>query len=92
MTLEELKIELENSGYENSIVLENPSYIDAVIGVSQDGQVIYDFNKMVEYLVNEDKMEEEEAIEFIEYNTIRALPYMGENKPIILFTFLNNNL
>ena len=38
---------------------------------------------MVEHLMEEDEMEEEEAIEFIDYNTIRALPYMGDNVPII---------
>ena len=32
-----------------------------------------------------DKMEHDEAIEFIEYNTIRATPYAGEMAPIILY-------
>ena len=39
---------------------------------------------MVECLVKEDGMTEEEAIEFIEYNTIRAIPYFGPNAPIVL--------
>jgi hypothetical protein len=29
-------------------------------------------------------MTEEEAIEFYEYNTVRSLPYMGENAPIFM--------
>lgn len=31
-------------------------------------------------------MDYEEALEFIEYNTLRALPYMGNDAPIILDT------
>lgn len=30
-----------------------------------------------------DGMDSDEAIEFIEYNTIRALDYMGPNAPIV---------
>lgn len=32
-----------------------------------------------------DKMTEEEAMEWVGYNTIRSLPYMGEMKPIIMY-------
>ena len=85
MTLKDLKSELVDRGYEDSVVLENPSYIDAVVGISQNGQVIYDFDKMVDYLVDTEEMTEEDAIEFIDFNTIRALPYMGENAPIVKY-------
>lgn len=30
-------------------------------------------------------MTEQEAIEWIEYNTIRALPYFGSDAPIIMY-------
>lgn len=75
-----------NMGYEDAVVFENPSYDDAIIGVT-DGRVVYDFDKMVECLVNDEDMDEVEAIEFIEYNTIRALPYI-ENAPIVMFSIL----
>ena len=72
-------------GLENSIVFENPSYDDAIIGYDEITQrVVYDYEKMVECLVKEYRMEYDEAMEFIDYNTIRACPYMGENAPIIL--------
>ena len=32
-----------------------------------------------------DNMTDTEAIEWIEYNTIRALPYAGEKAPIIMY-------
>lgn len=71
-------------GYEDSIVFENPDYDDAIIGVSHDDRVIYSYDKMVECLVKADGMTEEEAMEFIDYNTIRAIPYAGELAPIVL--------
>ena len=74
---------LNELGYEGAIVFENPDYDNAIIGVSHDFRVIYSFEKMVQCLVKEDNMTEEEAIDFIGYNTIRAMPYFP-NGPIVL--------
>ena len=71
-------------GFEEAIVFENPSYEDAIIGTSHDDRVVYSFTKMVEWLMEKDKMEYDEAVEFIEYNTLRAIPYFGPNAPIVL--------
>lgn len=76
---------LMDAGYEGIKYLVNESYDDALIGVSEDGRAIYDFDKMVEWLVNEYGWSDMEAIEWIEYNTIRALPYFGEGAPIIMY-------
>jgi len=40
---------------------------------------------MVEYLMNTDNMSYEDAVEWIDYNTIRTLPYMGIMKPVIMY-------
>lgn len=74
-----------NAGYEDVIYLTNYSYDDALIGISEDNRAIYDYNKMVEWLMNEEGFSEIEAMEWIDYNTIRALPYMGESAPIIMY-------
>lgn len=42
------------------------------------------YEKMVEFLMNSDGIAYEDAEEFIEYNTIRTIPYMGKNSPIIV--------
>lgn len=84
-TTQELKDYLVERGYDDAVVFENPDYISAVVGTSEDGRVIYSYEKMVEHLVNEDEMEEIDAMEFIDYNTVRALPYMGEKAPIIQY-------
>jgi hypothetical protein len=39
---------------------------------------------MLQHLALNEGMTYEEAAEFVDYNTIGALPYMGEKKPIIL--------
>ena len=57
----------------------------ALIGVSDDNRAVYDFNKMVEWLIETQNFTDEEAIEWIEVNTIRALPYFGERAPIIMY-------
>ena len=74
-----------NAGYENVAYLVNYSYDDALIGISEDNRAIYDYNKMVEWLIKKENFTEEEAIEWINYNTIRALPYMGNEAPIIMY-------
>ena len=76
---------LLDAGYEDIIIFSGDSYDDALIGVSEDGRAIYDFDLMVEWLMNQDGMEEEDAIEWIEYNTIRSLPYVGEKAPIVMY-------
>lgn len=82
MNAEEL---LLDHGYEGVKYLTDLSYDTALIGVTTDGQAVYDFDLMVECLMREQGFTEEEAVEWIDYNTIRALPYMGEGAPIIMY-------
>jgi hypothetical protein len=76
---------LSELGYEGVIVFENYGYDDALIGVTEDNRAVYDFDKMVDWLVEKEGFSVTEAIEWIEYNTIRALPYAGEDAPIIMY-------
>ena len=76
---------LNELGLEDSIVFENPNYVSAIIGYDENsGRIVYDYEKMAEHLMDNDNMSYEEAIEFIDYNTVRACPYMGDKAPIIL--------
>lgn len=70
-------------GYEDSIIFDSPSFDEAIIGVSTDGRVIYDYQKMIVHLAHSEEMTYEEAADFIDYNTIRSLPYQ-ENTPIVV--------
>ena len=75
---------IEAAGYEDVVIFENPSFETAFVGVSHDNRAIYDYDYMVEDLMLNDGMSMEDAIEFIDFNTLRSLPYV-HNSPIILF-------
>lgn len=85
MTLNEIKDFLVDNGCDDAIVFENPDYANAFIGYSDEGRAIYSYNKMVKSLMEEDNITEEDAIDFIDYNTLRAIPYFGGKSPIILY-------
>ena len=85
MTLDELKKKCVDGGHEDAIVLENPSYCDSVIGFSADGRVVYDYTQMVFDLIDDEGMTEEEAVDWLQVNTLRAIPYMGPKAPIVVF-------
>lgn len=76
---------LLNAGYEDVIILKDYSYDDALIGVTEDNRAVYDYVKMVDWLVKKEGWSEIESIEWIDSNTLRALPYMGMDAPIIMF-------
>ena len=69
-------------GYEDSVCIDG--YDEAIIGYTEEGRLIYDYYEMVKILQERDGMTEEEAIEWISYNTIRALDYY-QNGPIIMY-------
>lgn len=83
MTAEE---RLLDAGYEDVPSFLNCSYDSALIGVTTDGRAVYDFDLMVDWLMKEEGWSDIDAIEWIEYNTIRALPYMGAKAPIIMYS------
>lgn len=75
---------LVEAGYEDSIIFDNPSYDSAIIGVTTDGRVVYDYIAMIYDLMVSDSMSYEDALDFIEYNTIRSLLYCGSDAPIVM--------
>ena len=42
---------LLDMGFDESIVFENPDYDEAIIGVSDNGRVIYDYDLMIQHLI-----------------------------------------
>jgi len=80
---------LEENGYDPSeiVVLKNESYDSALIGVSNDGRAVYSFDRMVEWYMDKNDCSEDEAVEWIEFNTLRAIPYAGEHAPVVIHEF-----
>lgn len=82
------KNKLLDNGYEDIIYLVNYSYDDALIGVSEDNRAIYDYDLMVKWLIENEDFNESEAIDWIDYNTIRTLQYIGDRAPIIMYRLI----
>lgn len=79
-------------------------YDKGIIGYSTDKQkIVYSFDKLVESLADdyrngdyEEYVEGETdyetmAMEWLEFNTLRALPYYGENAPLVLYEGVDEN-
>ena len=84
MTLEELKDLITDLGYEEVRVFEDYDYADAFIGMSNDGRAVYSYDRMIEWLMLKENWTFEEAVEWIDYNTMRALPYYPDG-PIVVY-------
>lgn len=76
---------IEEMGHPDAVVFDNPDYDDAIIGLTGEGNVVYDYEAMVESLMKKDGIGRMEAVEFIDYNTIRAIPYSPDPQPIIMY-------
>lgn len=91
MNIKEVKAEeiLLDNGYEDVMIFTDFSYDTALIGVTSDDRAVYDYDLMVEWLVDNQGITYEEAADWVNYNTIRALDYTSDNnKPIVLFRFM----
>lgn len=72
-----------NDLYDDYMRFVDPSFDKAIIGVSHDNRLIYSYELMIEDYMEQFNCSVEEAIDWIEFNTIRSLPYY-ENSPIIM--------
>jgi len=85
MTKEEF---IEQYELEDSVVLLEPwdEFSGGIVGVTEDRcHVIYGYNALVESLSKAWNSDPQDAIEWIDFNTIRQLPYMPEStRPIIM--------
>lgn len=75
------------------IVLEPRDELDdAIVGWDMDGNhVIYSYEKLVAAFYNAfDDIDENErlqtAVEWVDYNVVRGVAYMGERRPVIIRT------
>ena len=63
--------------------LKMDGHDDAVIGYcTETNRLIYSVKKVIDGLIAQG-MDEDEAVEFYEYNIVRSIPYMGESAPIL---------
>ena len=69
---------------DEALVFDNPAYDNSIIGQTFDGRAIYDVELMAEELAEDDEITLEEAMDFIDYNAIRSLPYAGDKAPVVV--------
>ena len=63
--------------------LKADGFDNAIIGVEPNSmKLVYNRDKMVEILIEDEKMDEVDAIEYLEYNTWNA--HVGDKTPIYI--------
>lgn len=77
---------MDDEELDRIIVLEGDEFADGAVGITDDARLVYSYEKLVESLAKEYGTETD-AIEWLEYNTLRSLPYMESmgNVPIIIY-------
>ncbi len=78
---------MEYVGSENPKAVKLDDLDDAIVGFADqmDGPVlVYSYTKIVENIIERGDGTYEEAVEYVDYNVMRAIPYMGPHQPIIL--------
>lgn len=81
----------------NIVLLEGDEFADRAIGLTSDNRIVYGYEKLVKSLAEAyseegqtDEEKEMTAIEWIEVNTLRSLPYIesqGLKAPLIIREF-----
>ena len=77
----------------DALMFRDPDFYNAIIGYYFNEMdlpvLVYKYDKMIECLVAEYDDSEDpytDAVEWIDYNTIRTLPYMNaKGRPIIIY-------
>ena len=87
MVNQELREELQSRVDDELVFFDNLSFDNSIIGLTHDNRVAYLFSKMIDETKEQlDCGDDMEAIEWLEYNTIRGLSYYShENKPVIIY-------
>jgi len=82
---------LDAAEYANALKPDGPDgnpdfYDNAIIGITDEGRLVYGKELMVFELVDGDEMDYTEAFEFLEYNCFYA--YVGEMTPLFINQYL----
>ena len=93
MYLKEVRMLIRERYGEDVIFLgvdEGPDcYDQSIVGISDDNRLVYDRDAIVMELMNDNEWTEEEAIEWLDYNIVRAIPYAGPEGPILIENFID---
>ena len=68
------------------LLFTDHSYDKSIIGfTSVDGRAVYSYESMIQEFMEDENCSEEEAQDWVDYNTMRALPYGDKgHHPIVI--------
>lgn len=69
---------------DDTVLLDGPEFDGGLVGVTTDGRLVYSYDKLAEALCEANRWSREDAIDWIEFNTIRSLPYIGARAPVVM--------
>ena len=69
---------------ETTVLLDNSAFDNSITGITENGRLIYSYDKMVIEYAEDNNCDLLDAMEWVNYNTLRSLPYAGEKAPIII--------
>lgn len=69
----------------DAVLLEGPEFDGGIVGTSSDGRVVYSYTKLVESLEGWNGRTHEDAVEWLDYNTLRSIPYADDHAPVVVF-------
>lgn len=82
----ELSTRYELGDESKPVIFENPSFDNSIVGITVTGdcdRLVYDYDLMIDEYQHDNNCELQDAIDFVEYNTMRAYSKL-ENSPIII--------
>jgi len=56
----------------------------AIVGYTNNGNLVYDVSLMTQVLMDRDKMSRSDAMEYLDFNVLGA--YVGEMTPVYIYT------
>lgn len=84
MAKEKLRKAIEEMAIDNEEeVVFIDSFDGSIIGITDDFRLIYNLDKMIGELMDDDDISYDDAVDFIDHNVILALAYYGDKAPII---------
>ena len=79
-----LKEYLADTYGKGMLMLDGPEFDGGIIGVSDGGRLVYSYGKLVDALAEANGWSREDAVDWVEFNTLRSLPYYG-NAPVVVY-------
>lgn len=75
---------LFENGYDDDYLMFRGEFDGAIIGMTHDDRVVYDYDLMVQCTMESQHCDYDEAVGWVEHNALGALPYMGGDSPVII--------